>query len=100
MTDKLHKIVNGKTVDLSEEEVAELKDRWAEADAQRAKRALLRYRRDREKEYPAIGDQLDAILKQLNYMQMNKQTDLIKEMDKIVTDWLAVKRKYPKPGTE
>lgn len=50
----------------------------------------------RQEEYPAITEQLDAILKQLNYMQMSGQTDLVAEMDDLVGKWLAVKRKYPK----
>lgn len=48
----------------------------------------------RIKEYPHIGDQLDAIVKQLNYMQMNGQVDLIADMDDIVGQCMAVKRKH------
>jgi len=55
------------------------------------------YLEERKKEYPSIEDQLEAILKQLNYMQMNGQTDLISEMDGIIGQWLAVKKKFPKP---
>lgn len=55
------------------------------------------YREKRKVEYPELGTQLDAILKQLNYMQMSGQTNLIDELDGVVGDWLRVKRKYPKP---
>ena len=54
------------------------------------------YADKRRQEYPAIGDQLDAIIKELNYRRMNGE-DLISEMDSIVNDCLAVKAKYPKP---
>lgn len=53
-------------------------------------------RESRRAEYPAIGDQLDAVLKQLNYMRMNNETDLVQDLDNIVNQWLAVKAKYPK----
>lgn len=55
------------------------------------------YRRKRAAEYPPVGDQLDAIWKQLSYMQMNLETNLVVEADDIMGKWLAVKRKYPKP---
>jgi len=55
------------------------------------------YQEYRSREYPRIGDQLDAVLKQLNYMQMSGQTNLVTELDGIVGKWLAVKQKYPKP---
>ena len=58
----------------------------------------LRYKKNRKREYPDVGEQLDAILKQLNYMQMNNQMDLIKPLDAVIGDWLAVKRKYPSPN--
>ena len=52
----------------------------------------------RQDAYPHIGDQLDAILKQLNYMQMKGKTNLIRELDGVVAQWLKVKRDHPKPG--
>lgn len=39
-----------------------------------------------------IQDQIITILKQLNYMQMNKETNLITEMDALVQSWLSVER--------
>lgn len=58
---------------------------------------LAKYRELRQANYPPIGEQLDAILKQLNYMQMDGQTDLIGDLDTIVAAWLKVKRDFPKP---
>ena len=54
------------------------------------------YQEQRAKAYPAIGDQLDAIIKELNYRRMNGE-NLIAEMDSIVGLCLAVKKDYPKP---
>ena len=54
------------------------------------------YAERRAREYPAIGDQLDAIIKELNYRRMNGE-NLIAEMDSIVGLCLAVKKDYPKP---
>lgn len=68
-----------------------------------------KYQRDRADKYPHIGDQLDAILKQFNYMQMTMARDdipmqdkilrafnAIEDLDGIISKWLKVKRKYPK----
>ncbi len=49
----------------------------------------------RQKEYPALGDQLDAIWKQLNTDRLNGK-DLISEADSLLGAVLAVKAKYPK----
>jgi len=54
------------------------------------------YQEQRARAYPAIGDQLDAIIKELNYRRMNGE-NLIAEMDSIVGLCLAVKKDYPKP---
>lgn len=53
------------------------------------------YKRKREPEYPRIGDQLDALLKHLNYRR-TQGDELIQELDDIIGDWLSVKSKYPK----
>ena len=70
-----------------EEEVARLE----------AEQAATEYKRLRAPEYPAIGDQLDAILKHLNYRR-TQGDDLVQEMDDIIGDWLAVKARFPKNG--
>jgi hypothetical protein len=53
------------------------------------------YQRLRVPEYPSIGDQLDAILKHLNYRR-TQGDELIQELDDVVGDWLSVKARYPK----
>jgi len=57
--------------------------------------AATEYQRLRAPEYPAIGDQLDAILKHLNYRR-TQGDELVQEMDDIIGDWLAVKARFPK----
>ena len=49
----------------------------------------------RRAEYPALGDQLDAIWKELNYRRMNGE-NLIQEADNILNQILAVKARHPK----
>jgi len=60
-----------------------------------AEHAATEYKRLRAPEYPAIGDQLDAILKHLNYRR-TQGDELVQEMDDIIDDWLAVKARFPK----
>jgi len=94
MSERLHKMVNGEKVYLSNDEETALQAEWQKnLNEQNQNQYIL----DRAREYPLIVDQLEAILKQLNYMQMTGQTDLIEEMDLIIQQWLEVKRKYPKP---
>ena len=45
--------------------------------------------------YPPLGDQLDAIWKQLNYDRLNGR-DLVEDADAILGKILAVKAKHPK----
>ena len=54
------------------------------------------YEELRRAEYPAIGDQLDAIWKQLNQDRLNGK-ELIQPADDELNRVLAVKAKYPKP---
>ena len=95
------KQVNGVRVELTQKEIEE---RQAEELAEQEKQLLYerteKYKDDRLLEYPSIGDQLDAILKQLDYMRLNNETDLVQDADNIVDKWLAVKAKYPKPETK
>lgn len=46
--------------------------------------------------YPPVGDQLDAIIKEMNYRRMNGE-NLTQDMDDVVNTCIAVKAKYPKP---
>jgi hypothetical protein len=73
---------------------AELQSAW---DSYVAEQAATEYKRLRAPEYPAIGDQLDAILKHLNYRR-TQGDELTQEMDDIIGDWLAVKARFPKNG--
>jgi hypothetical protein len=92
----VYKLVNGVKVPLTNDEKLQ---RTADRAAHKAKmeaKALVQYKEDRASEYPGIGDQLDAILKQLNYQRM-QGLNLIEDMDGILGLWLAVKAKFPKP---
>lgn len=53
------------------------------------------YVQKRLSEYPSVGDQLDAIWKELNYRRLNGET-LTQESDNILNKILAVKSKHPK----
>ena len=55
------------------------------------------YIRDREEAYPPIGDQLDAILKQLNSDRLGGKA-MIQDVDDVLATWLNVKVAHPKPG--
>lgn len=90
-------MVNGKEVELSPQELKEVEAREERWKIKKARRDSIAYKHKRKREYPEIGDQLDAILKQLNYLKLEGKMDLIQELDGIVADWLTVKRKHPKP---
>lgn len=93
----MFKKVNGVDVELTAEEVAELSAR-DEAHAKRiSEEAKTEYKELRKREYPEESSQLDAILEQLNYMKTQGQTTLVPELETVVSDWLSVKAKYPKP---
>jgi|2_EtaG_2_1085320.scaffolds.fasta_scaffold191334_2 hypothetical protein len=78
-----HKIVDGSKINFTpEEETARDIEEKAFADEQ-AERAKVRYKRNRKREYPPIGDQLDYIFH--NGIEKWK-ADMI----------LPVKSKYPK----
>ncbi len=55
----------------------------------------LQYQRLREPEYPKIGNQLDALLKHLNYRR-TQGDELVQELDDIISSWLSVKQRFPK----
>lgn len=94
MSNKLKKIVNGKLVELSVKDSHALELEWKKNEKESLlERQLEGWKAGRLRAYPKIGDQLDAILKQLNYMEVH----LIDEMQAIINSWESVKRKYPKP---
>lgn len=53
------------------------------------------YKRLRAPEYPPIGDQLDALLKHLNYRR-TQGDELVQDLDDIIASWLSVKQRFPK----
>ena len=61
----------------------------------RAEQDATEYKRLRAPEYPAIGDQLDALLKHLNYRR-TQGDELVQDLDDIIASWLSVKQRFPK----
>jgi hypothetical protein len=61
-----------------------------------AEQNATQYQRDRAPEYPPIGDQLDALLKHLNYRR-TQGDELVQELDDVIAEWLSVKSRHPKP---
>lgn len=55
-----------------------------------------KYKNDRAKDYPPIGDQLDALMKQYNADRLGGKA-LIQDMDDVLGLVLAVKAANPKP---
>lgn len=91
----LKKVVNGVMVDMTPEEENALQAEWAVKTEELAKVA---YKEKRLAEYPSLGDQLDAVLKQM--VKLSKAgIALDPDMQAIVDKWQAVKIKYPKPAT-
>ena len=95
--DTLVKTKNGVHYLLTQEELDAIAARAtadkAELDAYVANE---KYKADRQRAYNPIGDQLDAIWKQLNQDRLNGK-DLIADADAQLSDWLSVKAQFPKP---
>ena len=68
----------------------------AELTRLQAEQDATQYKRDRAPEYPPIGDQLDALLKHLNYRR-TQGDELVQELDDVIAEWLSVKSRHPKP---
>lgn len=76
---------------------ADVLSKEAEYDAiQTAHEALVPVLQARRDTYPPIGDQLDAIMKQMNQDRLGGK-ELIQQADDWVNDCLAVKAAHPKP---
>ena len=75
-------------------------DEAAEAARTADYEANHKYKDDRRSEYEAtnltIGDQLDAIWKQLNIDRLDGK-NLVQDTDDVLGKILAIKAKYPKP---
>lgn len=94
------KYVNGKEVKLTESEIEKLGYTPSKKEDRDKDKLSDQYKFDRKAAYPNIGEQLDAVLKQFTMMRMDG-IDLTKDLDSIVGQWLAVKKKFPKPeGTD
>jgi len=74
----------------------EIVARAAEEKAWHKLAAETAYKTERAREYPPVGDQLDALWKELNYRRLNGE-NLTQEADDILGQILAIKNKYPKP---
>ena len=81
----MNKYINGTLMPLTEEELAQQEAFNIEGKARKAELDKTQYQRDRAKEYPAIEDYLDGVVK-------GDQA----QIDKYIADCLAVKEKYPK----
>lgn len=91
---RFHKINNKDVPFTQEEEIA--RDREEAAWVTRAEQNKAEeYKEQRKKEYPPVGDQLDAIWMELNLRRLNGDT-LHQQADDILGQILAVKNKYPK----
>ncbi|MHA1538909.1 MAG: hypothetical protein ACTSXQ_00350 [Alphaproteobacteria bacterium] len=63
--------------------------KWLDVDASQY------YASFRKREYPSIGEQLDAILKGFHSLSL-VGTKLPSDLEKTINAWLSVKAKYPK----
>jgi len=79
----MHKLVNGKQVPLTDDEILEFQALEAQHLTKMEELALTQYQRDRAVEYPSIKDQLDIIY----HSGLDEWKSVIS----------ATKTKYPKP---
>jgi len=97
-------IYNGKIRNLSNGDITPEDDKdyikWSKINTLKEYIAPeLPYTEKRKPEYPDIGDQMDAIIKHLNWRRMQGDP-LIQDLDDIVNQCLAVKAKYPDPNNK
>ena len=76
----MNKIINGKQVELTRNEITETETRWADADKEHEAN---QYKMRRRMEYPSMEEQLDKIYHD--------------GIDAWKVDIKAIKDKYPKP---
>lgn len=92
--ERLHKMVDGAKVYLTDEEEAAIRAEWAK---NKAEQDAIQYKFLRQGQYMNIGDQLDAIYKGFDYLIKNGQT-----FPQETTDWVnkitEVKIDNPKPA--
>jgi len=85
----MHKIVNGKEVELSQSEIESLK---VHEEAQAKKWDPKRYINKRRSEYPRVEDCIDAICDQLEMLSSGESSKFT-ELQKLRKE---IKAKYPK----
>ena len=85
MSEKIYKFVDGVQYELSEQEMVEYSNNQLLAQGNIAAWEAQAYARKRQKEYPSIGDQLDALWK-----GGSASDDMLEKIQ-------AIKTKYPKP---
>jgi len=94
---RYHRVSDGSRKQYTaEEEIARDAEEAAVAAKQADYFANHKYKDDRRNAYPPIGDQLDAILKQMNQDRLGGK-ELVQGVDDILTAWLGVKSAHPKP---
>lgn len=94
----LIKLVDGVEVEMTAEEEAQIRAEWAANDAKQAEyEATQAYRDKRERGYPKVGDQLDAIYKAFKHLQSSNVDigDAGKGWVQVIDD---VKSANPKPA--
>ena len=101
MAEQRMKQIDGVKVPLTEKEAADRLIEEAEQDAKTLDFITNhKYKEDRKSEYEmtnlTIGDQLDAIWKQLN-VDRHGGKNLLPATDVVLDEILAIKVKYPKP---
>lgn len=90
----MHKIVNGKVVQLTREEITQIQAKEAEWEFHRAERERDRVRSTRADKYPAIGDQLDALYK---FLDAKAGVPADSDLGEILARWKRVKDENPLP---
>lgn len=94
MTEKLHRMVNGKPVELTEAEEADIRAEWAANDAARRKAAYAQERRDA---YLPLTELADALTKKASPDPAMRSEGATQEAAYYAHN-LAVKAQFPKPA--
>jgi hypothetical protein len=79
---------------LTDDDLAEIEVREANDAKEKADRAKVKYREDRAREYPPIGDQLDAVMK---WLATESEFTVPAELKSLAMQCMSVKAKHPKP---
>lgn len=88
--------VNGTQIEVSPEEEARIRASW---ETEKARRASVNYKGQRRREYPDIGEQLDALWKIINQLRL-EGVNIPQDGDDMLGRILTIKKKHPKPTME